>query len=41
MGELAKFRAIVAREFLERVRSRWFVIITLLSAPLTHAAIAE
>ena len=34
MGDLEKLKAIVAREFLERVRTKWFVIITLLGPVL-------
>jgi ABC-2 type transport system permease protein len=34
MGDLAKLRAIIAREFIERVRTRWFLVITFLGPVL-------
>ena len=37
MGDMHKLQAIIAREFLERVRTRWFVIITLLGPILLSA----
>jgi ABC-2 type transport system permease protein len=37
VGEFDKLKAIVAREFMERVRTKWFVIITLLGPVLLSA----
>jgi ABC-2 type transport system permease protein len=37
MREFDKLRAIVAREFLERVRTKWFIIFTLLGPVLLSA----
>lgn len=37
MDDMRKLKAIIAREFLERVRTRWFLIITLLGPVLLSA----
>ncbi|HYD51293.1 MAG TPA: ABC transporter permease [Gemmatimonadaceae bacterium] len=39
MAEMRKFRAVFKREYLERVRSKWFLIVTLLG-PLFFAGIS-